>query len=109
MHHPNYLTDNRVNSLNDDSTACQYISKENTLENPATSIKVIVDSHIIMLTLESSMQSAKVLTLNQCLSFPGYDNLNERGEIISPNKRSGKSDTYNTVSDVSGFESEDLI
>ena len=40
------LTDNRVNSLNDDPTACQYISKENTLENPASSLKVILDSHI---------------------------------------------------------------
>ena len=29
----NYLTDNRVNSLKDDPTSCQYVSKENTLEN----------------------------------------------------------------------------
>ena len=52
------------------------------------------------------MQSVKVLILIPVfVPFPGYDNLNERGEIISLEKSSGKSDTYNTVSDVSGFES----
>ena len=106
----NYLTDNRVNSLNDDPTACQYISKENTLENPATSIKVIVDSHInnyadirVFYAISESSNFEPVF-----VPFPGYDNLNERGEIIALDKSSGKSDTYNTVSDVSGFESQDL-
>ena len=96
--------------MNDDPTACQYVSKENTLENPATSIKVIVDSHInnyadirVFYAISESSNFEPVF-----VPFPGYDNLNERGEIISPDKSSGKSDTYNTVSDVSGFESQDL-
>ena len=42
----NYLTDNRVNSLKDDPTSCQYVSKENTLENSATSVKIILSAHI---------------------------------------------------------------
>ena len=39
----NYVTDSRVNGIDTDPTAFQYLSKEITLENPATSLKVIVD------------------------------------------------------------------
>ena len=35
----NYATDNRVNGIETDPTAFQYLSKEITLENPATSLK----------------------------------------------------------------------
>ena len=38
----NYATDNRVNTIETDPTACQYISKEINLENNATSIKIMV-------------------------------------------------------------------
>ena len=39
-------TDSRVDTLLDDPSAAQYISKENTLETSATSIKIIVDAHV---------------------------------------------------------------
>ena len=42
----NYATDSRVNSATEDPTAFQYLSKEIVLENPASSIKVIVAAHI---------------------------------------------------------------
>jgi len=41
-----YITDNRVNSINDDPHSFQYISKEITLENPATSLKLLLNAHV---------------------------------------------------------------
>ena len=41
-----YATDSRVNEIDRDPTACQYISKEISLQNPATSIKVLLNAHI---------------------------------------------------------------
>ena len=41
-----YTTDNRVKTITDDPTACQYITKELQLENAATSIKIILSGHI---------------------------------------------------------------
>ena len=105
-----YATDNRVNSIDEDPTSCQYISKENTLENPATSIKIILDGHInsysdirAFYAISDSSNFEPVF-----VPFPGFDNLNERGEIIALDQSNGKSDTRNTVSDVAGFESQDL-
>jgi len=42
----NYTEDNRVNSIDDDPNAFQYISGENTLETSATSIKILLTAHI---------------------------------------------------------------
>ncbi len=42
----NYAEDNRVNSIDDDPNAFQYISGENTLETSATSIKILLTAHI---------------------------------------------------------------
>ena len=41
----NYATDARVNVIDDDPTACQYISKEIVLEESASSIKILVEAH----------------------------------------------------------------
>ena len=41
-----YATDSRVNGVEVDPTACQYILKEIVIENPATSLKVMLDAHI---------------------------------------------------------------
>ena len=41
-----YATDSRVDTIDEDPTACQYISKEIVLENPASSIKIILAAHI---------------------------------------------------------------
>ena len=42
----NYKQDPRVNTLLDDPTACQYVSRENSLANSASSIKILLDAHI---------------------------------------------------------------
>ena len=42
----NYIEDNRVNTIDEDPNAFQYVSQENNLENAATSIKVLLAAHI---------------------------------------------------------------
>ena len=42
----NYIEDNRVNTIDEDPNAFQYVSQENNLENAATSIKVLLSAHI---------------------------------------------------------------
>ena len=42
----NYATDSRVDSIDTDPTACQYISKEIVLENSASSLKIILAAHV---------------------------------------------------------------
>ena len=107
----NYLTDNRVNSLKDDPTSCQYVSKENTLENSATSVKIILSAHIneysdirAFYAISETENFEPIFT-----AFPGFDNLNDRGQIISLDKSSGRPDSLTTKSDVSGFLSKDLV
>ena len=38
--------DSRVDTLLDDPSSAVYVSKENTLETSATSLRVIVDAHV---------------------------------------------------------------
>ena len=38
--------DNRVDTLLDDPSSAVYVSKENTLETSATSLRIIVDAHV---------------------------------------------------------------
>ena len=107
----NYLTDNRVNSLKDDPTSCQYVSKENTLENSATSVKIILSAHIneysdirAFYAISETENFEPIFT-----AFPGFDNTNDRGQVISLDKSSGRPDSLVTKSDVSGFLSKDLV
>ena len=68
-----YATDNRVNSIADDPTAFQYLSKEITLENPATSIKILANAHVgAGASVEHSSRLVKILDLNQS-SFLSLD------------------------------------
>ena len=41
-----FASDSRVNQIDTDPTACQYVSKEVILENSASSLKIFVDAHI---------------------------------------------------------------
>ncbi|OUV69056.1 MAG: hypothetical protein CBC89_01640 [Euryarchaeota archaeon TMED129] len=106
----NYATDPRVNSATEDPTAFQYFSKEIVLENPASSIKVIVAAHIN----EGSDIRAFFATNNKpglvpvFTPFPGYANLNERGEIIASENNNGESDSFITKSNILSFESRSL-
>ena len=92
----NYVTDNRVNSAFDDPNAFQYLSKEFQLENAATGIKIISDAYIntdadirAFYAISNSSGSDPVY-----IPFPGYDNLDNNGQIIDVADNDGKSDSF---------------
>ena len=106
----NYDTDSRVNEVKSDPTACQYISREMVLENNASSIKVLLSAHI---DIDSDIRVLYAINNKQGLDpiftpFPGYKNLNYKGEVISPSDNDGLPDKLITKSNSSGFESESL-
>lgn len=104
-----YATDSRVNSVDEDPTGCQYISKEIVLENPASSIKVILTGH---LTEVNDIRAFYCVNNKPGLEpiftpFPGYSNLNSRGQIIATENNNGESDTYVVKSNNYAFDSRD--
>ena len=101
----NYATDSRVKSVTNDPTACQYITKEHQLENSATSIKIILSGHAnpyanirAFYAIGSDPGFDPIFT-----PFPGYNNLNVRGEIIQKQNSDGLSDKVVTPSSQYGF------
>ena len=106
----NYATDSRVNGLNSDPTGCQYITKEINLENGATSIKITVDAHI---HLDSDIRAFYEISYKEEFEpvftpFPGYKNLNVRGQVINVNNNNGQSDKLVTKSNAYGFDASTL-
>ena len=105
-----YITDPRVNSLTDDPTACQYLSKELNLENPATSIKILLGAHI---HLDAEIRAFYAVSDKQGFKpiftpFPGYKNLNNQGQVIAPKNNNGQSDSLVVKSNSYGFAPQDI-
>jgi hypothetical protein len=105
-----YVTDSRVDTIDRDPSAFQYISKEITLENPASSIKIILDAYI---NLYSDIRAFYSISENQNFDpiftpFPGWSNLNERGQIISFDASNGLPDKFISPSNAMGFVSSQL-
>jgi hypothetical protein len=106
----NYATDARVDTIDEDPSAFQYISKEISLENSASSIKIILDAHI---NLYSDIRAFYAISENSnfepiFIPFPGYNNLNTRGEIINFDDSNGLSDNLISKSNFIGFTSPEL-
>jgi len=100
-----YTTDNRVNTIGEDPTAFQYLSKEIVLENPATSLKILVNAHT---NLYSNIRAFYAISETEdfipiFVPFPGFNNLNERGQIIDIANNDGLSDVYVSPSTNVGF------
>ena len=93
-----------------DPTACQYITKEIILENNATSIKVMVDAHI---HLDSDIRAFYAISDKEGFEpiftpFPGYKNLNVRGQVINVNNNEGLPDKLVPKTNSYGFEASNL-
>jgi len=105
-----YITDPRVNTLTEDPHAFQYISKEINLENPASSLKILVNAHI---NLDNDIRAFYAISdrvgFNPIFEqFPGYDNLDRRGRIINTALNSGKPDKRVPKVSFKSFEGEQL-
>jgi len=92
----NYATDKRANSLTNDPTAMQYISKEINLENSATSLQIMINANMNTYTdIRAFYAISEKDNFNPVFTpFPGYDNLDNRGEMIKLEDSSGRSDVY---------------
>jgi len=91
-----YATDRRVKTLLEDPTACQYLSKEIRLENPATSIKVVLAAHI---HTDANVRAFYAIGDKQSFEpiftpFPGFNNLDNRGKVINAQDSDGQSDKF---------------
>ena len=106
----NYATDPRVDSIDEDPSAFQYISKEISLENSASSIKIILDAHI---NLYSDIRAFYAISENPNFNpiftpFPGYTNINTKREVINLEDSNGSSDNFVSPSNSIGFISPEL-
>ena len=106
----NYATDERVNGIFTDPTACQYISKEIQLENGASSLKVLVAAHI---NKDSDIRAFYAINNKPgfdpiFIPFPGYSNLNDRGEVISVQDNDGSSDKLVPDTNTYGFDPNEI-
>ena len=91
-----FALDPRVGTLDNDPSAFQYVSQEMTLENGATSLKILVAAHMNPYTdiraffaIGNDRGFTPIFT-----PFPGYKNLNDKGEIINLQDSDGRSDKY---------------
>jgi len=101
----NFATDSRVKSVTDDPTACQYLTKELQLESAATSIKIILSGHVnphakirAFYAVGNDPGFEPIFT-----PFPGFDNLNSRGEMIARQNSDGLPDRVIIPSSQYGF------
>ena len=106
----NFKTDNRVDGLDTDPSAFQYISKENVLQTSGTSLKVVLDAHINEYT---DIRAFFAISENPgfdpiFVPFPGFNNINERGQVISIDESDGNTDVLTPPSEASGFVSDQL-
>jgi hypothetical protein len=91
-----YVNDPRVNTVNDDPNNFIYVSKNVTLENPATGLKVYLDSYISVYNDVRVFYALDQVDLNVdelvFVPFPGYTNYDEDGNLILLNPSDGSSD-----------------
>ena len=92
----NYITDNRVNSLTEDPNAFQYVSKEFQLENSSTTIKIIADAYVSSnADIRAFYSISNVTEPNPIfVPFPGFNNIDDKGEVIDPANNDGRSDSF---------------
>ena len=91
----NFATDLRANQTVKDPDRFFYVTKNIVLENPATTLQVILDAYV------PDVCDVRVFyAINQDLPvkdtifipFPGYKNKNTNGEMITPTASDGQSD-----------------
>ena len=91
-----YASDPRVNSIDQDPSACIYLSKIVTLEKAADGLKVMFDAYrhatndIRVLYRIFRIDAPPEYQLFEL--FPGFDNLDVDGRVIDPAKNNGKPD-----------------
>lgn len=91
-----YVKDPRINGLLYDPHVASYVTKVVSLEKSSDNLKVFFDAY------RHSTNDIRVMyklfrtdadeTVSLYELFPGYDNLDENGEVINPSKNNGRPD-----------------
>ena len=97
-----FATDPRVVGIPQDPNSMIYVTKQVTLENPATSLKVFIDAFIA-----NTSDVRMFYALDQDVSanetkfkpFPGINNIDPYGQVINPAGSDGTPDTRKEKSD----------
>ena len=91
-----YANDPRVNTTVDDPNSFTYVSKNVLLENPASGLKVYLDAYIsrfndvrVFYALD---QSDSLVNETVFVPFPGYNNFDIDGNLISQTNSDGSPD-----------------
>lgn len=106
-----YKADERVSTLEKDPSAFVYATNPISIENPATSIKIIVAAYV---NVNSDLRAFYALMSNPqetpvYYPFPGYSNLTNLGDVIDFSESDGTPDTNIQKTDIIGFDSNELI
>ena len=79
-----------------------YVTKNVTLENPATSLRVFIDGYVsnfndvrLFYALDQDVPANEAVYT----AFPGYNNIDEFGKVINPSLSDGTSDIVVRKSD----------
>lgn len=105
-----YVNDDRVSTLKDDPSSFVYATKPISLETPASSIKVYMNSYI---NTQNDIRCFYSITDDPnseliYYPFPGYSNLTTSGDIINLSDSNGLPDKIVPKTDVIGFDSDEL-
>ena len=91
----NFAQDPRVVGIPDDPNSMIYVTKNVTLENPATSLKVFIDAYIantsdvrIFYALDQDVSANET----KFKPFPGINNIDPYGQVINPAASDGTAD-----------------
>jgi len=107
-----FVLDPRVNQLSGDPNAAIYVSKIVKIQKSADSLKVLFDAYrhksndirvMYRLLRNDTPDSQQLYEF-----FPGYDNLDESGDVINSSKNNGRPDRFvqasNTLNDFGNYE-----
>tara|TARA_B100002019_G_scaffold29509_1_gene23450 strand:- start:443 stop:2947 length:2505 start_codon:yes stop_codon:yes gene_type:complete len=105
-----YANDERTADLENDPHAFVYATRPISLENPATSIDVYVTAYV---NKKSDLRAFYAISDDNkekmiYYPFPGFSNLDERGEVEDISKSDGQPDTKLAKTDSVGFKSDEL-
>jgi len=108
----NYATDNQVATLRDDPSSFVYATEILSLENAATSIKVLLSAHVniysdlrVLYSIVNNVDEELIY-----YPFPGYANKKrlDSGLNIDDSLSDGTPDIFFSKTDIIGFESSDI-
>ena len=97
-----YANSLAVNTITDDPNRFIYVTKKIDLENPATSLQVILDGYVSTyndVRLFYSLNQDTGVDESIFVPFPGYSNLDSNGIVINTANNNGDSDLFTPKSD----------